>query len=163
MSLYSPALLHDTRLVFTFQKGALLSWQIWWGGWKKKKTTTGWGYFRLHTCSSLVAQQRLWASVLAHLSAGDKHSDECRKAPRFFRAVTKLLLSQFGSRHCKMWHGAARSISRGSGCMALEGAPRAALHASWLQIWMGMEKKKGRIGRKVWQAFRFSQSFTDIN
>lgn len=60
----------------------------WWGG-KKKKTSTGWGYFRLHTCSPLIAQQRLWASVLARLRAGGKHSDKCRKAPLCFQGCNQ--------------------------------------------------------------------------
>lgn len=60
----------------------------------------------------------------------------------FFRAVTKPLLSRFGSKHCKMWRRAAGSTSRGSSCMALQGAPRLALRASLAADLNGNGKKK---------------------
>jgi len=63
----------------------------------------------------------------------------------FFKAVTKLLLSQFGSRHCKIWHGAAGSTSCGSSCMALQGVPGPALRAS---LAADLNWKGGKKGQK---------------
>lgn len=67
----------------------------------------------------------------------------------FFRAVTKLLPSWFGSGHCKMWCRAAGSTSHDPGCMALQGAPGLALCASLAADLNGNGGKKGQKWQEI--------------
>lgn len=82
--------------------------------------------------------------MLAYLSAGGNAVASPEKHLCFLRAVTKLLLSQFGSRHYKIQLGASGSSSCSSSCTALQGTPEADLHAYLPADLNGNEGKQGQ-------------------
>lgn len=115
---------------------------------RKKIPTFGWVYFSfcwMLDCSRESVSKRAGSSQCWW----QKKVTNAEKHPHFFRAVTKLWLSRFGSRRCKIWCGTAGSIPRVSGCMTLQGPQDSfTCLSAWRPEWE-WRKKRGRNCRKL--------------
>lgn len=69
-----------------------------------------------------------------------KQMTNAEKHLHFFKVVTKLWLSQVGSRHWKIWYGTP---------VTLQGTPRQLYLPLCLKTWMGTEEKRGQKSQKT--------------